>query len=113
LGLRSGHVRAVVGRAAPCQAPCPGRDETASLRHIIGPNPEGRQKYGGALNAQGSKVQSHAVQRIAVKAKISASEDLSAAGSGKLKVAKKSYKLKKQAKSISPGSSGNLKLKPK
>jgi len=58
-------------------------------------------------------VQSHAVQGIAVKAKSQRQRGSQRHRQRKIKVAKKSYKLKKQAKSISPGSSRNLKLKPK
>ena len=51
--------------------------------------------------------------KIVVKAKVTAGENLDAKGSGKVKVGKKSYELKKQAKSVSEGKSKNLKLRPK
>ncbi len=52
-------------------------------------------------------------KKIIVEAKVKAGEDLSATATGKVKVGKKSYKLKKQTKNVSPGSSKNLKLKLK
>ena len=75
-----------------------------------GPGPEDTT-IDGAVSAQ--KTQKQKGKKIVVKARVSASEDLSATGSGKIKIAKKSYKLKKQTKRVSPGSSKNLKLAPK
>ena len=75
-----------------------------------GPGPEDTT-IDGAVSAQ--KTQKQKGKKIVVKARVSASEDLSATGSGKIKIAKKSYKLKPQTKSVSEGKKKTLKLKPK
>jgi len=64
-------------------------------------------------SATAKKTQKQKGKKIVVKANVSAGEDLSATGKGKIKVAKRSYKLKKASKSVSSGKSKNLKLKPK
>ena len=64
-------------------------------------------------SASAKKKQKQKGKKIAVKAKAKAGEDLSAKGRGEVKVKKKTYELKPVTKSVSSGSSKNLKLKPK
>ena len=63
--------------------------------------------------ATAKRTQRQKGKKIIVQAKVKAGENLDAEGSGTVKVGKKSYKLKKQTKSVSSGSSKTLKLKPK
>jgi Tol biopolymer transport system component len=63
--------------------------------------------------ATAKKSQRQKGSKIVVKAKVTAAEDLEAIATGKVKLGKRSYKLKRQAKSVSEGESKNLKLKPK
>ena len=65
----------------------------------------------GAVSAKKSQRQKG--KKIIVKAKVTAGEDLDAEASGKVKVGKKSYKLKPLSKSVSSGKKKTLKLKPK
>jgi hypothetical protein len=64
-------------------------------------------------SATAKKTQKQKGKKIVVKAKAKAKEDLTAKGKGRVKVKKKTYKLKPVTKSVSSGSSKNLKLKPK
>jgi len=68
-------------------------------------------KVEGSASAKGKQKQKG--KKIVVKAKVKAGEDLEAKASGKVKLGKKSYKLKPAAKSVSSGKQKNLKLKPK
>jgi subtilisin family serine protease len=63
--------------------------------------------------ASAAKTQKQKGRKIVVKVKVKAGEDLDATASGKVTVKKKSYKLKKAAKSIAQDKSATLKLKPK
>jgi len=65
----------------------------------------------GSVTAR--KKQKQRGKKIIVKAKVEADEDLTAEAGGKVKVGRKSYKLKSQTKGIGSGESKNLKLKPK
>ena len=65
----------------------------------------------GYASADGAQKQKG--KRVVVNAKVTAGESLDAKASGKVKLGKKSYKLKKQSKSVSSGKSKTLKLKPK
>ena len=65
----------------------------------------------GSASAKGMQKQKG--KKIVVKAKVKAKEDLKATGMGKVKVGKKSYKLKPLSKSVSSGKKKTLKLKPK
>ncbi len=68
-------------------------------------------KVEGSASAKGKQKQKG--KKIIVKAKVGANEDLDAKASGKVKLGKKSYKLKPASKSVSSGKQKNLKLKPK
>ncbi|MGB2852743.1 MAG: beta-propeller fold lactonase family protein [Solirubrobacterales bacterium] len=65
----------------------------------------------GSASAKGKQKQEGS--KIFVKVKVKAKEDLTAAASGKVRVGKRSYKLKPRTKTVSSGSSKTLKLKPK
>ncbi len=87
------------------QDQCPTDASTQGQCSIVDSSVEGSASAKGKQKQGGKK--------IAVKAKVTAGEDLSATGSGKVKVGKKSYKLKPKTKSVSSGKSKNLKLAPK
>ncbi len=63
--------------------------------------------------ASARKKQRQRGRKIFVKAKVKAGEDLRAKATGKIKVGKRSYKLKPRTKSVSSGKSKKLKLRPK
>ena len=63
-------------------------------------------------SAKAKKTQKQKGKRIVVEAKVKAKEDLEAKGTGKVKVRKKGYKLKRVDKSVGEGTSKTLKLKP-
>ena len=64
-------------------------------------------------SATAKKTQKQKGKRVVVNAKVTAGESLDAKASGKVKLGKKSYKLKPASKSVSSGKNKNLKLKPK
>ena len=64
-------------------------------------------------SASAKKSQKQRGSRILVTAEVEAGEDLAAKGSGKVRLGKRSYKLKSVTNSLSSGDSKNLKLKPK
>jgi hypothetical protein len=68
-------------------------------------------KLNGSASAKQKQKQKG--KKVVVKVKAKAKEDLDAKATGKVKVGKKSYKLKPLTKSVSSGDSKNLKLKPK
>ncbi len=72
-------------------------------------------QFDGDLRASVSarRTQKQKGSRIVLIAKVEALEDLRADGKGKIKRGKKSYKLKRRTKSVSSGSSKELRLKPK
>jgi len=63
--------------------------------------------------ATARKTQKQKGSKVSVRTKVKAGEDLDAKASGKVKLGKKSYKLKPPSKSVSSGKKKNLKLKPK
>ncbi len=68
-------------------------------------------KVEGSASAKATQKQKG--NRIVVKVKVQANEDLSADASGKVKLRKTTYKLKPQSKSVASGEQKTLKLKPK
>ncbi len=68
-------------------------------------------KLKGSASAKGKQKQKGS--KIVIKAKAKAREDLDAKATGKVKLANKSFKLRRKAKGVESGESKTLKLKPK
>ena len=68
-------------------------------------------KLNGSASAK--KKQRQKGSKIVIKAEVTAGEGLDASATGKVKVGKKSYKLKSASKSVASGEKKTLKLKPK